>query len=100
MTRILASTPVWVGRTTTSGSECVAPELTPYRLDRLENRVDKLDAKTDDLGIIRDQLHDLRGDVAKLIEKADANQRALLTTALSVTASAIIIALSIFLVLK
>jgi hypothetical protein len=78
----------------------VAPELTPYRLDRLENRVDKLDAKTDDLGIIRDQLHDLRGDVAKLIEKADANQRALLTTALSVTASAIIIALSIFLVLK
>jgi hypothetical protein len=78
----------------------VAPEITPYRLDRLENRVDKLDAKTDDLGIIRDQLHDLRGDVAKLIEKADANQRALLTTALSVSASAIIIALSIFLVLK
>jgi hypothetical protein len=78
----------------------VAPELTPYRLERLENRVDKLDARTDDLGVIRAELRDLHNMVEKLTEKADANQRALLTTALSVAGSAIIIALSIFLVLK
>jgi hypothetical protein len=78
----------------------VAPENTPYRLDRLENRIDRLETKTDDLGVIRAKVEDLHDLVGRLSDKADANQRALLTTALSVTASAIIIALSIFLVLK
>jgi hypothetical protein len=77
----------------------VAPE-TPYRDQQIERRLDRLEAKTDDLGVIRSELGDLRRLVEKLSDKADANQRALLTTALSVTASAIIIALSIFLVLK
>jgi hypothetical protein len=78
----------------------VAPENTPYRLERLENRIDRLETKTDDLGVIRAKVEDLHDLVGRLSDKADANQRALLTTALSVTASAIIIALSIFLVLK
>jgi hypothetical protein len=78
----------------------VAPELTPYRLDRLENRVDHIEEKVDDIAVMRSELRGLGKMVETLTERADANQKALITTALSVAASAIIIAFSVFTVIK
>jgi hypothetical protein len=78
----------------------VAPELTPYRLDRLENRVDHIEEKVDDIAVMRSELRGLGKMVETLTKRADANQKALITAALSVAASAIIIAFSVFTVIK
>lgn len=77
----------------------MSPE-TPYRIQETERRLNKLEERTEDIAVMRSELRGLAKMVEHLSDKADANQRALLATALSVTGSAIIIALSIFLVLK
>jgi hypothetical protein len=78
----------------------VAPELTPYRLDRLENRVDHIEEKVDDIAVMRSELRGLGKMVETLTERADANQKALIATALSIAASAIIFAVTAFTVIK